>query len=192
MTVFSNRGYATVSEASVIEPFDGLRADFSAFALGCYFAEVLEAVSEENLPDPAVLQLGLNSLYALSRGLCPQAQVKAGFELRLLSLIGFEPELSACPVCGSETPENPWFFLPEGTVYCGKCRAAAPGAVAPLSVDVLAAMRHIVQSDPKRIFSFTLEGEGMDRLAALSEQYLLTQLDRGFASLEYWKKVKDI
>ena len=192
LTVFENRGYATVNEASVLEPFDGLRADFSAFALGCYVAEVLEAVSEEGVPDPAVLQLGLNALYALSRGLCPHAQVKAVFELRLMAVAGFEPELSACPVCGETQPESPWFYLPEGTVFCGRCRASAPGGVTPLDPDALAAMRHIVQSDPKRIFSFTLEGAAMEQLSSLAERYLTTQLDRGFSSLEYWKKVKDI
>ena len=169
LTVFSNRERGTVSEGVV-----------------------LEATSEEGMPDPAVLQLALNSLYALSRGLCAPAQVKAVFELRLMAITGYEPDLSACPVCGDTEPESPWFFLPEGTIFCGRHRADAPGGVTPLHPDALAAMRHIVYSEPKRIFSFTLEGEPMNQLASLSERYLLTQLDRGFSSLDYWTKVKDI
>ena len=51
-------------------------------------------------------------------------------------------------------------------------------------------MRHIVYSEPKRIFSFSLTGEPMEQLKTLCERYLLTQLDRGFSSLDYWKKVK--
>ena len=34
LTVFSNRGRATFNEATLLEPFEGLRADFSAFSLG--------------------------------------------------------------------------------------------------------------------------------------------------------------
>lgn len=191
LTIFENRGRATVNEAVLIEPFHGLREDFSALALGCYFAEVLEAVCEEGVAEGAVLQLALNSLYVLSRGLCPAEQVKAVFELRLMSVTGYEPELSACPACGEEEIGSPWFFLPEGTVFCGHCLHQAPGGVKPLHPDALAAMRHIVYSDPKRIFSFTLEGEPMAQLDALCERYLLTQLDRGFSALDYWKKVKD-
>ena len=146
--------------------------------------------SADTKPDPAVLQLALNSLYALSRGLCAPAQVKAVFELRLMAITGYEPDLTGCPVCGDPEPESPWLFLPEGTVYCGRHRSDAPGGVTPLHPDTLAAMRHIVYSDPKRIFSFTLEGEPMTQLANLTERYLLTQLDRGFSSLDYWKKVK--
>ena len=74
MTIFENRGRRTLNEASTVEEFLGLRADLGAFALGSYFAELLETVSAEEYPDPPVLQLGLNSLYALSRALCPPEQ----------------------------------------------------------------------------------------------------------------------
>ena len=67
MTLFGNRGKWSVNEASVIESFDGLRNDIADFALGCYFAECLEALGVEDQPDEAMLQLGLNSLYALSK-----------------------------------------------------------------------------------------------------------------------------
>ena len=55
MTLFGNRGKWTVNEASVIEPFSGLRTDIADFALGCYFAECLEALSVEDQPDAALL-----------------------------------------------------------------------------------------------------------------------------------------
>ena len=56
MTLFGNRGKWTVNEASVIEPFSGLRTDIADFALGCYFAECLEALSVEDQPDAALLR----------------------------------------------------------------------------------------------------------------------------------------
>ena len=106
MTIFENRGRRTLNEASTVEEFLGLRADLGAFALGSYFAELLETVSAEEYPDPPVLQLGLNSLYALSRALCPPEQIKAVFELRLMCLAGYEPDLSCCAQCGAATPKR--------------------------------------------------------------------------------------
>ena len=108
MTIFENRGRRTLNEASTVEEFLGLRADLGAFALGSYFAELLETVSAEEYPDPPVLQLGLNSLYALSRALCPPEQIKAVFELRLMCLAGYEPDLSCCARCGTPEPAEPW------------------------------------------------------------------------------------
>mgnify|MGYP001028794517 CR=1 FL=1 len=63
--------------------------------------------------------------------------------------------------------------------------------VTPLLPETLAAMRHIVNADPKKIFSFTLGDAGRRQLAHVCEDYTATQLERGFASLDYWKKVKD-
>ena len=176
MTIFENRGRRTLNEASTVEEFLGLRADLGAFALGSYFAELLETVSAEEYPDPPVLQLGLNSLYALSRALCPPEQIKAVFELRLMCLAGYEPDLSCC--------------ARGGAVYCAQCRGASSSAVTPLLPETLAAMRHVVNADPKKIFSFTLGDAGRRQLARVCEEYTAMQLERGFASLDYWKKVK--
>ena len=116
MTIFENRGRRTLNEASTVEEFLGLRADLGAFALGSYFAELLETVSAEEYPDPPVLQLGLNSLYALSRALCPPEQIKAVFELRLMCLAGYEPDLSCCARCGAPEPAEPWLSLRGGGI----------------------------------------------------------------------------
>ena len=190
-TIFENRGRRTLNEASTVEEFLGLRADLGAFALGSYFAELLETVSAEEYPDPPVLQLGLNSLYALSRALCPPEQIKAVFELRLMCLAGYEPDLSCCAQCGAAEPDEPWFSPRGGAVYCAHCRGASSSAVTPLLPETLAAMRHIVNAAPKKIFSFTLGDAGRRQLAHVCEDYTATQLERGFASLDYWKKVKD-
>ena len=64
----------------------------------------------------------------------------------------------------------------------------SPAQRSPIS---LTAMRHIVNADPKKIFSFTLGDAGRRQLAHVCEDYTATQLERGFASLDYWKKVKD-
>ena len=61
----------------------------------------------------------------------------------------------------------------------------------PLLPESLAAMRHVVNADPKKIFSFTLGDAGRRQLARVCEEYTAMQLERGFASLDYWKKVKD-
>ena len=95
LTLFGNRGKWTVNEGTVIESFDGLRSDIEAFSLGCYFAECLEALSVEDQPDEELLQLALNSLYALSRKLYDRRLIKAAFELRLMCLSGYAPDLSS-------------------------------------------------------------------------------------------------
>ena len=189
MTLFGNRGRWTVNEASVREGFDGLRTDIGSFALGSYFAECLETLSVEDQPDAPLMQLGLNCLYALSRGLYDPEHIKAAFELRLMCLAGYAPELSRCAVCGKTEPEDPVLVLDGGSVCCRRCAAAA-ARTAGLCPQSLAALRYICTAAPKQILSFSLEGDAADRLRSAAEPYLLLHTERRFTTLEYWKNVR--
>lgn len=190
MTLFGNNGRWTVNEAVLCEPFTGLREDIESFSLGCYFAECLEALSVEDQPDGALMQLGLNSLYALSRKMYEPLQIKAAFETRLMSLAGYEPNLYSCQVCGREEPEEPVLALENGGVCCRACRRAADGPGAYLSGASLAALRYIVSAPAKQLFSFKIDENTLKELAEASERYLLAHTERKFSTLEYWKKVR--
>lgn len=189
MTLFGNLGRWTVNEATVKEGFDGLRADIGSFALGCYFAECVDALSVEDQPDAPLMQLALNCLYALSRGMYTPEHIKAAFELRLMCLAGYTPELSHCAVCGEEEPGDPVLMLERGCVCCRRCAAGA-GQTVKLDTASLNAMRHICSASPKQILSFSLEGEGAKLLSAAAEEYLLLHTERRFPTLDYWKNVK--
>ena len=142
MTLFGNLGRWTVNEATVKEGFDGLRTDIGSVALGCYFAECADALSVEDQPDAPLMQLALNCLYALSRGMYTPEHIKAAFELRLMCLAGYTPELSHCAVCGEEEPGDPVLMLERGCVCCRRCAAGA-GQTVKLDTASLNAMRHI-------------------------------------------------
>ena len=59
----------------------------------------------------------------------------------------------------------------------------------PLTTSALAALRHIVWGPRKRLLSFRLDQEGMGRLSDTSEAYLMTRLERGFRTLDFYKKI---
>lgn len=189
LTLFGNRGKWTVNEAVIKEPFTGLRGDMENFALGCYFAQCLESLSVEEQPDPALLQLGLNSLYALSNNMYSPEHIKAAFELRLMCIAGYEPELKNCPVCAEEEPEQPILKLRDGYVCCRRCDDGK-GEYARLCPDSLKAMRYIASAPAKQLFSFRLEEEALHRLGSAAERYLLTHTEREFPTLNYWKNIR--
>ena len=187
LTLFGNKGYWTINEATTVEQFRGLRGKLELLALGSYIAELLEAVSDEDCPEPEILQLGLNSLYALSEGVCPPEQVKAAFELRLMCLAGYRPELEACAGCGETEMDRARLFPESGELYCGKCRSV--GGLA-LTRSVLDAMRYVVSAEPRRVFAFRLPAGELKLMGEVCESYALYQLDRAFGSLDYYKKLR--
>ena len=73
---------------------------------------------------------------------------------------------------------------------CRRClEGAGPGERLPLDAGSLAAMRRIVYGDPKRLFSFSLDPRGMERLGAACEGFVRVQLDRGFRTLDFYHQM---
>ncbi len=188
MTLFSYKGRWSLNEAGTKELFGGVRSDITLLALGSYFAELLEAVTEEDVPDPQILSLGLNALYALGAGLRPIEIIKAAFEVRLMCLAGFEPLLDCCAGCGRDDLKDPRLDLNGGVIYCGSCGKLS-GPAAELCRDSLDALRFITGADPKKVFSFALAGDALKRLAKAAEAYALAHMERGFTTLDFYKSL---
>ena len=186
MTLYEFKGRWAVKEAAIQRPFDGVRSDLDKLALASYFAEVAELLAEEGQREPELLALILNCLYALDQLDLPLGLVKTAFEWKAMALAGYEPMAEGCALCGRPEPEDPCLLLSRGLVCCAGCRPAGEGAM-PLPRAALAALGHIVGGDPKRLFSFRLDETSMARLCAASEAYLLTQLERGFRTLDFYK-----
>lgn len=189
MTLFADRGRYTLTEARSIALFEGLRDDITSLSLGAYIAELLDALADEDMPNPELMALGLNALYALSEKLRSEDIIKAAFELRLMCVAGFEPMLSACSVCGRGDVVSPIFDLTGGVISCAKCREGL-GSVRRLSDGALAAMRYIVSCDPKKLYSFSVREETRRELADACEAYLVAQLATRFKTLDYYHSVK--
>ena len=78
----------------------------------------------------------------------------------------------------------------QGVLRCGGCGGGERGRSLPLCRDSLAALRHIVYGDSKRLYSFKLGEEPLRRLSAAAEGFLDAQLERGFRTLDFYKSLQ--
>lgn len=190
-TIFESRSGMRVDEAVPIELFHPLRNDLELLSLASYFAQVAEVLSQEDEPNPELLFLCLNAMTALCRGKHPQALIKGAFEFRAACLAGYTPMLDACAVCGNPMPDR--LHLSGGVVQCAQCQIPGDlGIRLPVSPGTLEALRYLSVCDGKRLFSFRLGEQGLKELSDAAEAYLLTQLERGFFTLDFYKSLKAV
>ena len=191
-TLYQKGDWYYANEGSTLELFDGLRTDLDAFALGCYFAELAEAVTTEEQPAGELLRHLLNGLYALAVLKKPPALVKPAFEMKLMCLAGYEPLADGCAYCGCEAPEQPLLDVVQGVLRCRTCGAGESGLSMPLCPDSLAALRHIIYGDPKRIYAFRMGDKTLERLGNATEAFAAAQLERGFRTLDFYKSLQPV
>ena len=189
LTIYKRGGWYMLDEASPLELFDALGRDIELLALASWFCELAEAVCAEETPAPEVLSLLLNALYALCYTDRPPRLVKAAFQVRLMALAGFEPLADGCALCGRGDAEAPMLDVQGGFVTCGGCRGPDAGLRLPLTAGGLAALRHVLTADGKRLYSFTLEPGALAALDHAGEAFISAQLERGFRTLDYYKSL---
>lgn len=188
LTFFKYKDTYTIDEAVAIEVFFELRGDIEKLALAQYFCELSLTLAPEESEAKEFLRVVLNSLSFLSKGSRKEIFVKAVTELRLLSISGYMPALVACAGCSEYEQDEMFFDTVSAKIYCHNCKPEIP--LISLNRGVLFAMRHIVYSDLNKLFMFTLSDRSLEKLASVTEKYLLIQTERKYNTLDFYHSVK--
>ena len=79
----------------------------------------------------------------------------------------------------------------QGLLHCKRCALGGRrGLSMPLCGPSLAAMRHVLGCQPKRLYAFSLEPAALGRLADAAEAFAAAQLERGFRTLDFYKSIR--
>ena len=131
----------------MVDAYLGLREDLGRGAYANYVAELLDRFTAEEDDDSGDIFLLLHqTLTRIAECADPRLAARY-FELRLLDLTGFRPELRECVVARTDLlPEPQFFSYEEGGVVS---RAAAPqvaSRLAEIDFDTLKLLRHLQRS----------------------------------------------
>ena len=179
-----------VTEASEKEVFFELRQDVEKLAVALYFCELLDSVVPEAADTEETLRLFLNSLHFLCKSNKEIDLIKSVFELRLMCILGFMPNISHCAECGCEEGSNMYFDCYSASVYCDSCAKIYSNRMIPLSQSALSVLRHIAFSEFSKVFNFTASKETLRNVSNITEQYVESRAERHFKTLNYFKSVR--
>ena len=170
-----NHGYV-VDSAETIEPFFNLRYDPEKLALAQYFCELTYLLVPSKQRALRHLNLLLNSLWLVEKNRYSHDFIKCVFELRLLSLSGYMPNLVGCKICCNYEKEKMFYIPFQGELICSDClkNINCKYDIFELTKPVLYAMRYVIYKDDKDIFKFKIHPEQLKYLSNLIEKIVLT------------------
>lgn len=175
-----------MSQAVQKEGFYGLASNIERLSYASYFADLLVNLSPSKEDAKDLIPLLLNAFYLLSNTSKSMDIIKCVFELKVLSHLGYAPELSECIFCGEEN-KLMFFSAKEGGCVCTLCGAKSDTSI--ISENALLAMRYALSSDDKKAFSFTLPREAKDEFEKACENMIEAVLSRRLSSLTYLKQI---
>ncbi len=188
-----------VKEAELIENFFDIRQSIEGLALANYIVEVLSDVTVAEA-EQDLLRLSLNSLYAISKGLYPVEKIKAAFEIRAVSILGFMPSVLSCHNCDEKSGDF-FFDIMGGIIECRACHEKREESriehadpheshiICILSEGAKTALGYCIYAPVERVFSFKISDQDMHLFSRAAEEYILNQLGHSFKSLDFYKSV---
>ena len=122
-----------LDHSELIRPFGSLREDITKLAWASYFIELVNELTAERIKNKALFKLLVFFLNLIDQGMLEE-EIQRVFEVRLLSLLGYQPHLDHCTRCQKFLSDEKFFFgIREGGVLCPSCAAHLPGLV-PISL----------------------------------------------------------
>ena len=159
-----------INSCEPIEIFYNIRLDIDKLKYASEIAKIVNDVTDENQNTYRILQLTLNTIYMISESDKDLDLILSIFKMRLLSIIGFRPVVEKCANCGNNEKIS-YFSLKDNGVKCENCGRIDKGAIR-ISQSTLKAIKYIIWSEPKKLFSFDLSDENKNELRIVSKTYL--------------------
>jgi DNA repair protein RecO (recombination protein O) len=178
-----------ITQAEAIEHFVALREDLVRLAHAAYVVELLDRFTVQEGECQPLYRLLLETLDRLATGEAPDTAVHY-YELRLLELVGYRPELFRCLGCRAEiAPEDQFFSAELGGVLCPRCGPGKP-ASRPFSLGALKVMRHYQRSSYPAARVPNIRPEVFADIERLMEEYLNYLLERRLNTPVFLKRVR--
>ncbi len=190
--LFKYKDKYTIDEAHPKELFIKIRNNVEKLTLAQYFCELAGAVVQEEEESEYQLRLILNSIYFLAKGEMPDQLIKGLFEMRLMALSGFMPELVACHNCGCYEHDEMTFFSDSAILLCGDCAGSSKSRGIVTGKNVTMALRHCAYADFNKLFSLSLKADALPVFSKACEIYVLDKTGRKFKTLDFYKTLQSM
>lgn len=199
MLIHTGRDLGLAVQAEMVAPYLPLREDLDRGAYAGYVAELLDrfTAKDELHPDSMADEEDSALLFTLLDetfhrvSFDPDIRLAVRyFELRLLDLTGYRPELSECVIGREEVrPVDQFFSASDGGVICPEHAIRSSGVV-PISLNALKVLRHLQRSPYGKIASLNVPSAVHHEVERLMQGYLTHILERRLQSVDFIRRIR--
>ena len=186
----TGRHWYLVSQAEAIDTYPRLRQELEQVGNASYVVEMLDRFTyEEEESNSLIFQLLTDTLKRLDGGQDTFVAIRY-YEMQLLDLLGFRPELHNCVVSKQEIKaEDQYFSSALGGVVSPEAGKGLAGAI-PVSIEALRYMRHFQRSTYNDALRAKVPAEVQHEMEVIMQHYITYLLERGMNSPAFLRRVR--
>ncbi|MEA4847928.1 MAG: DNA repair protein RecO [Clostridiaceae bacterium] len=193
--LYKGTNFYHISQAVTRETFYNIRKDLLRLSYATYFAELAEAVSDEGIPSERLFLLLAKSLYYLSEEKVPMGILSLGYQLKLMDISGYRPNLTRCSLCRKVSEDYTRFSVDLGGVICGNCSTDEnlknAGDVFKISQGTAEAIKFLLNIEISRLNTKKIDNTIFNEIERITRSFIQSHLDKRFKSLDFLDAIKD-
>ncbi|HEX9019611.1 MAG TPA: DNA repair protein RecO [Anaerolineaceae bacterium] len=183
------RDFWIVTQAETVDAYLPIREDLVRTAYAAYVIELLDRFTYEEGENRPLFQLLVDTMERVA-ALEDAFPAVRYYEIRLLDLLGFRPELNFCTRCRSEIiAEDQFFDFQYGGVICPRCAPEVPTA-RPISLKALRFLRHYQRSTFREASRLEVSAAQRAEVETLLNQYITYLLERRLNTPSFLQEVR--
>jgi DNA repair protein RecO (recombination protein O) len=179
-----------VSQGQTVDPYLALRDDLWRVTCALYLAELVDRFTEEaahHVENRSVYGLLIGALHWLTLARSGDL-VMRHFELQILELAGYRPQLFRCARCDAELgPDDRTFRAVDGGLLCQRC---APGDLGSLSLPAVKVLRFLAGASMTEADRLGLDAVVQAELERTLTDYVRFVLEREVNSRRFVDEVR--
>ena len=184
------RNLDTVTGSQTINSFLPLKSDLQLTSYALYAVELIDLFTADNDENYPLFQLLLETMHNLCQGNNNEVTLRY-FELHLLNLVGYRPQLGHCVSCRSPLKAITNSFSPSaGGMLCPNC-SQSQILTYSLSVNALKVLRFLQSSDYATSSQLKINPELCQELEGVMRNYLKYLLEREVKSARWLDTLKE-
>lgn len=190
LMVAKGRELDVVTGAETIEAFLPLRSNLEALGHASHLAELLNRLTEDRQENVRAYDLLIRSLSLLAEGVDPFA-VTRHYEMTLLALMGYRPELYQCVQCTNEIQAGAnALSIRLGGLLCPICYTADMSA-RPLTINAQKYLRTLDRVGLTGVIAFKLDAGLKEEIESALAAYIRSISERDLTSLRVMRALQE-
>lgn len=177
-----------VSQAELAAAPLGAAPSYALLSAASAVLEIARICSFEDAQDPFVYPITARALEVLGGAACGELDsahldlLVAAYAFKLLSHMGYRPDLSCCVACGDEAVS--YFSAAAGGLLCASCATSVPGAEA-IDAATVAWLRALMGYRFDELAACAIEASQATLLLAFAHTWCATHLDAHLRTFEF-------
>lgn len=187
--LYKNRDSYNINSAETIRSYYRIGEDVDKYMHASFVLELTDRMTLEEHSFPQLFNLVLAFLSAMESRKKKYGTLVLAFEIKALRLMGLEPQLENCCICGKPAAVNGekdtlLFSVPEGGIICPDCARHEPSReqaqlIYPVNTGIVDILKYFMETPMKNMVKLGLDDGLFSRIQTIVKAYMEHHLGIG-------------